>query len=63
MKTVLFVFLSFSFLAQKYEPFEGKLVYSIEMADTSLHKFRFVKIEFNLQKENWKKKNIKLQGQ
>ena len=43
MKTVLFVFLSFSFLAQKHEPFEGKLVYSIEMADTSLHKFIPVK--------------------
>ena len=39
MKTLVFVFLSFSFFAQNYEPFEGKFVYSIEMADTSLHRF------------------------
>jgi hypothetical protein len=39
MKTILLILLSFSYFAQTYEPFQGKLVYSIEMADTSLHKF------------------------
>jgi hypothetical protein len=39
MKTFIFFFLSFSCLSQTFEPFQGKLVYSIEMADTSLHKF------------------------
>jgi len=39
---LLFLFLTFSTLkvaSQKYEPFQGKLVYSIEMADTATHKF------------------------
>ena len=39
MKTIILILLSFSYFAQTYEPFQGKLVYSIEMADTSLHKF------------------------
>ena len=39
MKLILFCLLSFSLFSQNYEPFEGKLVYSIEMADTSLHKY------------------------
>jgi hypothetical protein len=39
MKLIFFCLLSFSLFSQSYEPFEGKLVYSIEMADTSLHKY------------------------
>jgi hypothetical protein len=38
VKVIFFIFLNVSFFgfSQKHKPFQGKLVYSIEMADTSL---------------------------
>ena len=38
MKLIFICLFSMSILAQNYKPFQGKLVYSIEMADTSLAK-------------------------
>lgn len=39
MKILFFLLLSFSCFAQKQEPFQGKLVYSIEMVDTAMQKY------------------------
>lgn len=39
MRFLFFLFFSFTCLAQKQEPFQGKLVYSIEMADTAMQKY------------------------
>lgn len=39
MRLLFFTLFSFGCFAQTYQPFQGKLVYSIEMADTSMQKF------------------------
>lgn len=39
MRFLFFLCFSFPCFAQNYEPFQGKLVYSIEMADTAMQKF------------------------
>lgn len=39
MRLLFFLCFSYSCFAQNYEPFQGKLVYSIEMVDTAMQKF------------------------
>lgn len=39
MRVFLLILISSTGFSQTYEPFQGKLVYSIEMADTSLQKY------------------------
>lgn len=39
MRFIFILFLSTSCFAQQYDPFQGKLVYTIEMADTAMQKY------------------------
>lgn len=39
MRFIFFLFFSCTCLAQTHEPFQGKLVYSIEMVDTAMQKY------------------------